>query len=280
MSFVESKTCDVRHNVHASFESLNADGLAELEQRERPRLALTTLTEPNEFIEHIKRGHELSLDKWVHYFYLYERYFTNVRERARSEGRKVRFLEVGVFRGGSIEMWTKFFGAENLEYYGVDIDPKTKEFEKKFPHAKIFIGDQAKVEFWDEIKGQIEGDLDAFFDDGGHRMDQQIVTFKCMFEKVLPNGGLYFCEDAHTSYWRGWGGQYRGPSTFIEYCKGLVDVVNEHHVNRDQPYVRHDPLSKQIYGIYFHDSVVVVERRVHPVNFTVMSCLFVGCADQ
>ena len=39
------------------------------------------------------------LDKWVHYFPIYTRHFGPYR------GRRIRILEVGVYRGGSLDMW-------------------------------------------------------------------------------------------------------------------------------------------------------------------------------
>ena len=58
---------------------------------------------------------------------------------------------------------------------------------------------------------------------GGHKADQQIETFKEMFWHV-KDGGVYLCEDMHTSYWYGQGGEKQG--TFAELTKGLVDTIN------------------------------------------------------
>ena len=54
--------------------------------------------------------------KWHHYIPLYDRYFGPWRNRP------LRFLEIGVSRGGSLTMWRKFFGAEAV-LFGIDINP-------------------------------------------------------------------------------------------------------------------------------------------------------------
>ena len=55
--------------------------------------------------------------KWHHYIPLYDRYFSQFRNRP------VRFLEIGVAQGGSLELWRKFFGEEAI-IYGIDIKRK------------------------------------------------------------------------------------------------------------------------------------------------------------
>ena len=59
--------------------------------------------------------------KWTHYMALYDRHFNKFR------GKKMHILEIGVRRGGSLQMWKKYFGAQAM-IYGVDIDPNTKKY--------------------------------------------------------------------------------------------------------------------------------------------------------
>ena len=44
------------------------------------------------------------IHKWQHYIPIYDRYF----EKKRNQ--RVRFLEIGVAGGGSLQMWRKYFG--------------------------------------------------------------------------------------------------------------------------------------------------------------------------
>src|SRR4051794_39768286 len=50
--------------------------------------------------------------KWRHYFPVYERHL------ARFVGQEVHIVEVGVFSGGSLEMWKEYFGP-GARIYGV-----------------------------------------------------------------------------------------------------------------------------------------------------------------
>ena len=47
-----------------------------------------------------------AVHKWHHYIPLYDRYFAGFR------GTGVRFLEIGVARGGSLQMWRRYLGED------------------------------------------------------------------------------------------------------------------------------------------------------------------------
>ncbi len=38
-------------------------------------------------------------------------------------------MEIGVYRGGSLQMWKNYFG-EGTRFIGIAITPETKEFEE------------------------------------------------------------------------------------------------------------------------------------------------------
>ena len=63
------------------------------------------------------------IHKWSNYFDIYERYFSKFR------GQPICFLEIGVDRGGSLEMWKDYFG-EGATIVGVDIQPGCKAFQQ------------------------------------------------------------------------------------------------------------------------------------------------------
>ena len=52
---------------------------------------------------YIEGGPQL-VHKWHHYLPIYERYFAPWRSKP------VRFLELGVSKGGSLSMWRRYFG--------------------------------------------------------------------------------------------------------------------------------------------------------------------------
>jgi hypothetical protein len=63
------------------------------------------------------------IQKWRHYFDIYERYFGKFVDR------EVHIVEVGVESGGSMDMWRHYFG-DRCHVYGIDIDPRCKKFER------------------------------------------------------------------------------------------------------------------------------------------------------
>lgn len=52
----------------------------------------------NYFLDYLKRTDHRGLTKWLHYFDVY------ARELGHLQGRDIAFLEIGIYRGGSIPM--------------------------------------------------------------------------------------------------------------------------------------------------------------------------------
>src|SRR5690348_13526202 len=163
------------------------------------------------------------INKWDHYFEVYDRHFSKYR------GKSINMLEIGVSHGGSLELWKKFFG-DGLKIYAIDVNPECKKFEDS--QVKIFIGSQSDANFLNAVIKEIP-QLDIIIDDGGHTMKQQIVSFEVLYKHLLPNG-VYLCEDTHTSYWYEYGGGLHKKGTFIEYAKSMIDYLNAWHIKYSQ----------------------------------------------
>ncbi len=195
------------------------------------------------------------IHKYHHYFDIYERHFQKYRNK------KVVILEIGIFQGGSLQMWKEYFG-KSAEIYGIDINPQCKAFEEK--NINIFIGSQSDRKFLREVKRKIPK-VDILIDDGGHFMKQQIITFEEMYDHVKEDG-IYLCEDLHTSYWLRYGGGNRRMGTFIEYSKKLIDRLNAYH--SEQKSLEVTEFTKSTHALHFYDSMLVVEKapRQPPVD--------------
>ena len=194
-----------------------------------------------------------SSDKWDRYFDVYDRHLEKYR------GHDITFVEVGVQNGGSIDMWSKYFGP-NSRIFGIDVDPKCAELQYDNPNVKILIGDQASPDFWKSALEEI-GNIDVFVDDGGHYMDQQIVTFESVFPVINPEG-TFICEDCHTSYWPGNGGGYKDPRSFIEYSKDFIDLINYNWMETGKENIRMKyRIANDLSGVFFYDSMVVFEKE-------------------
>jgi hypothetical protein len=189
--------------------------------------------------------------KYSHYFDIYDRHFCRFR------GQEVRVLEIGVYSGGSLEMWREYFGPKAL-IYGVDIEPDCRACEND--GIKIFIGDQADRLFWREFRRKVPP-LDIVIDDGGHQPEQQIVSV----EELLPflrSGGVYLCEDV--------GGAYH---QFASYVHGLGHRLNDFLSWDELPddndgglVYRCTPFQSAVRSIHLYPFVTVLERSTVPVT--------------
>jgi len=189
------------------------------------------------------------LNKWHHYLEIYEKYFSVYKDK------KIVLLEFGIAHGGSLELWRQYFGSEAL-IIGVDVNPECKKFETK--NTPVFIGSQEDKNFLKDLILKIPL-VDILIDDGGHTMKQQISTFEVLFDRV-KDGGLYVCEDTHTSYWEEYYGGYKKKNSFIEYSKNFIDAIHGWHFKKDgQPFISH--ITKNVKGVHFYDSVVIIEKQ-------------------
>lgn len=187
------------------------------------------------------------IHKWMHYFDVYQAHL------ARFRGRTVTLVEFGVYHGGSLQMWKHYLG-ERARIVGVDIDPACTTLTEE--QIEVFTGDQEDRQFLARLRREVEP-VDIVLDDGGHTMGQQVATFEEMFPAVRP-GGVYIVEDLHTSYWEEYGGAYRGPGTFVEFAKDLLDQLHGWH-SRD-PRLTVTPYTRCLRAIHAYDSIFVFDK--------------------
>jgi methyltransferase family protein len=191
-------------------------------------------------------GRGRRVHKWVHYLPVYERYFSPYRQS------DFKFLEIGVFGGGSLDMWREFFGPA-ATIFGVDINPSCKDLAT--PPTQVRIGSQDDSTFLRNVVSEMGG-LDVVLDDGSHVGKHQRSSFETLFP-LLSEGGIYMIEDTHTSYWRRFGGGYRRRGTAIEFGKRIIDDLHGWYHGRSMRTAARD----QIGGIHFHDSIIVIEKQ-------------------
>lgn len=98
--------------------------------------------------------------------------------------------------------------------------------------VKIFTGDQADKTFLNNFISSSGGGFDIIIDDGGHTMQQQMVSLSTLFDIVLP-GGIYFCEDLATSYLPQYGAT-EGKKTMMQMIAELLHDLNS-NLNRAPP---------------------------------------------
>ena len=191
------------------------------------------------------RSEGAGIFKWDHYFDIYERHFSKFK------GKPVNILEVGVYSGGSLEMWRDYFGSAS-RIYGVDIQPACAAYESS--SVKVFIGDQSDRRFWRDFKQQVDS-LDIVIDDGSHLPEHQIVTFEELLPHLRP-GGIYLCEDISGVL-----------NSFASYLFGFahnLNASNESQLNLDKEraeVTRATALQSAVGSVHIYPYAAVVERR-------------------
>jgi 23S rRNA U2552 (ribose-2'-O)-methylase RlmE/FtsJ len=183
--------------------------------------------------------------KWRHYFEIYHRHLH------KFIGQDVHLLEVGIYSGGSLQMWQHYLGPE-CQIYGVDIEEACRAYESEA--VNIFIGDQADRQFWSHFKKNVPS-LDIIIDDGGHAPRQQIVTLEELISHLRP-GGVYICEDVHGSF-----------NQFAQYINGFCQNLNQFGVKPGQELAcSPTQFQSQIHSVHMYPYVVVIEKTSRPVT--------------
>lgn len=186
--------------------------------------------------------------KWHHYIPIYEKYFS------RFKGKKIRFLEIGVGKGGSLQMWIKYFGNDAI-IFGIDINHECKKFNTAT--EQIRIGSQIDESFLKSVIEEMGGGVDIILDDGSHEMKHIVKTLLFLFPN-LNYDGIYMIEDLHTAYWLNYGGGYYSNNNFFKFIRDLIDEIH-HWYHSKKP--RHLNISKDCSGIHIHDSIVVLDKN-------------------
>lgn len=99
------------------------------------------------------------------------------------------FLEIGVFRGGSVSMWAELF--PDADIVGIDKDFRCKWFQTN--RVSIVIADvNDRNNLWSV--GTLYGLFDVIVDDGSHIVEEVETTFETL-RPFLSEGGFYIIED-------------------------------------------------------------------------------------
>lgn len=186
------------------------------------------------------------VDKWDHYFAIYERHFSWY------QGRTLTFLEIGVSKGGSLALWRHYFGPL-CQVVGIDIDSECAKHER--PGVAVRIGDQSDEGFLSQVIEEF-GVPDIVLDDGSHQMRHISASFDFLYPR-LPKNGVYMVEDLHCAYWEEYGGGIDAPDSFINRAKGFVDDLN---ADQSRGAVERNQITEETLAISFYPSAVVLEK--------------------
>ena len=172
-----------------------------------------------------------------------------------------RLLEIGIYDGASLKMWEEFFGFPTI--VGVDIEPK-KQYESV--NIKTMIADQSDPT---QLLKCLEvcSEYDIIVDDGGHTMQQQLVTIATLFPH-LKSGGLYVLEDLHTSFIGAHYNPFKDSLSAYDFLYKLSNRldIETPYVSTDQiEYIRNNVQSIDVYqkdpNDYLHSITSVIVKK-------------------
>jgi 23S rRNA U2552 (ribose-2'-O)-methylase RlmE/FtsJ len=198
---------------------------------------------------------------------VYEKVIGQIAKESREGNlaKPLRILEIGVHKGGSIELWHSYFGPDAM-IYGIDISPDIDLINFSFTNVKLFVGDQSDIRFLQKVVAEA-GYFDIIIDDGSHNSQDVIVTLNYLFSSLSQNG-KYIIEDTHVSYWPKEDGGYKRPGSTIEVLKSLIDELHKHYFRKtlqNTTGIKHD----ELLSIEFFDSIAVLHKRENyePLRF-------------
>lgn len=188
--------------------------------------------------------------KWLHYFPAYERHLGKFRGRD-----DVHIAEVGIYSGGSLQMWQKVFGPGAM-LYGIDIAPSTRVFETDDTtnHTRIFIGDQGNVTFWNDFVQKVPK-LDVLIDDGGHSLEQMMVTMENIINHLRP-GGVYITEDITGA-----------KNEFLQKSLQYFEELHYDGPKDEEGKIVTSRMQDLIDSVHYYPWLLVVERRETPRGY-------------
>ena len=175
------------------------------------------------------------------YINIYEKYFDKIKNK-------------------SLKLWSKYF--KNSKIVGIDI----KYIKLNIENVETFFGDQTDVEFLKKIINKFKY-FDIIIDDGSHISKHVIKSFKFLFGH-LKEGGLYFIEDLHYSYYKRYGGSrfdLNKRETSMNFLKSLIDSLN--YENYDRPFYKKSKFNGKINNINFYQNFAVISKGASKVYF-------------
>jgi len=173
------------------------------------------------------------------YFFRHQEHFDALRDlvlpdliRRNQASRSLRIWCAGCSTGQevySVAMLVREHFPElarwSVEIVGVDIDANCKRYDAPADGIHVRIGSQDDPAFLEKVVAEF-GRFDLIIDDGSHQSSHIIGTFNYLFAYGLKETGIYFVEDLHANYWRGWRDSRK---SFLDICKELLEHMNAHY---------------------------------------------------
>lgn len=181
--------------------------------------------------------------------------------------------------GASVMMWGEYLPRARLSVFEYDAACGKRwaaEHAKLAPSGgfNIYFGDQAsEADLQRALKADGDRQYDVIIDDGGHSMQQQLVSFRVLWPRV-KRGGVYVVEDLNSSFKSRYGGNRRPdgppgagggvrPATMTNFLKDLTDQLHAlpvpHHAGK---FVEDVEFKSPIARVDCHHFICFITKRL------------------
>lgn len=173
---------------------------------------------------------------------------------------EMNVLELGVFHGGSMNMWEEYF--QKAYIYGVDINSDCKRYENA--RRKVIIRDLSKEESYDDLK---ELEPMIIIDDASHMWSHQIKAL-CYLLPSLRSGGIFIIEDLGSNFSERYVYNYDDASiSCFELLQEIAKVVVSGEIQT---------LSEmKSECIPFADEIAALAEQIEMITFIRESCIMI-----
>ena len=127
--------------------------------------------------------------------------------------RPVALLELGIFHGGSLQLWRDYFPAGPV----VGLDLNRVDVADSSGRIRTYAGSQDDAALLDRIRSECAPDgFDIIIDDCSHLASLTSASFWHLYPRHLKPGGIYVIEDWGTGYWDSWPDGHHAARRVIE----------------------------------------------------------------
>jgi len=171
-----------------------------------------------------------------------------------------KVLELGVWHGGSLELWRELW--PDAIVVGVDLAiGEQARYAAQRADAKVLVGDVTKKETWLELEAF--GKFDLVVDDASHRVSSMTRALELGWGSVAPSGA-WAIEDTCCAFWPEF-----ADASLLEYVDARIRDLHwhgerEHGLERDVRLYRRPPRNvweATLDGIEIMNGMVVFFKR-------------------
>jgi hypothetical protein len=125
----------------------------------------------------------------------YARYLTTMRDKP------INVVEIGVWHGGSMAMWSKYLPNAKFLFYDIANQVKPKASQHiDWTRSKLHIASAYGPEATLVARDYFSGGIDFLLDDGPHSLDSMILCV-ALYSPLMNPGGVLMIEDVQSKEW-------------------------------------------------------------------------------